>query len=798
MGFINQFPYSDAHELNLDWVIAQVRSVMNDMKNFKAVNTINYLGVWSITKQYTAWSIVNYNDDAYMSVKEVPTGIDITNTDYWIYISQFVIDDHLDINSVNAVQNKVITARIEEIINYIETDISSKIEDIETDISAITNGLEDMKDQVDTNTGAIASETVARSAADTLLSERIDSIIALPDGSTTADAELIDIRIGADGTEYASAGDAVRGQVDIINNGIGNTDKNGIINSEYIDLSDYTDYIPGKYYNTAGAETAFVNGIGSTKAIRIPEGVSVLEFVTTSTKAGNTVITFWNDTAATDATFVDYFRVTSSNSYGTFYMLVPSGAKYLRYPFYDYDPKVNYIKYNTIGINGDKFTEAAIATMQHREINLTSFVISTTGQKMLSDEFVVDDWCMAYVDDMDYQLAAVNVHTTPETVIAYNNVIDLPAGTYRLMFRNKTHPSDVIEPDKLSLVHVKYGCKVGANTLTSLLDFDKEGIYHIPRVNTLNITDLPADWTHNASAVLKVKKFYTGGSSNNVYEIQMLKTLDTNPRAWFRYTRGGSEISSWRGGSVLSTKKVSFFGDSITTFVGWIPSGNATWYTGNNAGVSTVYDTWFKKVIDALGLDLVVNNSWSGRAVSNVRDEESAHQTDAAYKLANAEALATDDDNPEIIIIKLGINDFNHDAPLGSYDGTSALPDDPTYFTNAYAMMLDNVMTLYPQARVYCCTLMQCERSGSTGFPEINGNGDSLGTWNQAIVKLAHAFGAEVIDHDVCGITYYNLSDYMGDYSSGQGTGLHPNAAGMTLIANKTIDKMDPGIRFRY
>lgn len=234
--------------------------------------------------------------------------------------------------------------------------------------------------------------------------------------------------------------------------------------------------------------------------------------------------------------------------------------------------------------------------------------------------------------------------------------------------------------------------------------------------------------------------------------------------------------------SKYNGKKISILGDSISTYSGYIPSGNKVWYTGSNSGVASVDETWWKRVIDYFGMELLVNNSWSGSRVTTTNGESSAGCMTRCESLGDA---------PDIIIVFMGANDFNNEVVIGTYDGTGDFPTTTTTFREAYAIMLNKILTKYKIAEVYVCTLLPCESSGSIGFPESNGNGVLWRTLNDTIIELANLFGVKVLENHKCGLTYQNMDIYMGDYVE-NGRALHPNAEGHKLIADhiiKTLEK---------
>ena len=194
--FVNQFPYMDCHEMNLDWIIKTVKMLDNKVETYTILNTISYQGEWLITKQYTKWSVVFYNGLGYLSLQPVPGNVPISNTDYWMVIAPYAPEDHFDEDSMNPVQNSVITAKFAEIS-----------EDISDEASA--------REEADNTLGGrIDDEETARENADNTLSGRIDdaelaiaklSNYVTPEMVGTIDTEAHANAAIADAITYAEA-----------------------------------------------------------------------------------------------------------------------------------------------------------------------------------------------------------------------------------------------------------------------------------------------------------------------------------------------------------------------------------------------------------------------------------------------------------------------------------------------------------------------------------------------------------------------------------------------------------------
>ena len=88
--FFNSYPYTDFHELNLSWVVSELRSFATTLEQFVSINALKYADPiqWNITTQYEKNTIVidPASGTAYISVDAVPSGVDITNTDYWTVV----------------------------------------------------------------------------------------------------------------------------------------------------------------------------------------------------------------------------------------------------------------------------------------------------------------------------------------------------------------------------------------------------------------------------------------------------------------------------------------------------------------------------------------------------------------------------------------------------------------------------------------------------------------------------------------------------------------------------------------
>ncbi len=261
---------------------------------------------------------------------------------------------------------------------------------------------------------------------------------------------------------------------------------------------------------------------------------------------------------------------------------------------------------------------------------------------------------------------------------------------------------------------------------------------------------------------------------------------------WSEEVDSDPEITQLK--QILYGKKISFLGDSITTFDTYNNNINANttiadnrvFYDGSTASgkvdISNPYKTWWMKTITKLGLGLVVNNSSSGSKVF----EPSGSRTDYGWGTRATNLHSNIGTDPDIIAVYLGINDVNNGNTLGEYseslygtiitdngDGTYTYST-PTTFAEAYIIMMHKIITRYPNADVYCMTLPPNGRELS--------NESNLTKYNNIIRQVATHYGLTITDlYNDSGVTYENYSDYL------HSDNLHPKETGMAAISDTFI-----------
>lgn len=216
--------------------------------------------------------------------------------------------------------------------------------------------------------------------------------------------------------------------------------------------------------------------------------------------------------------------------------------------------------------------------------------------------------------------------------------------------------------------------------------------------------------------------------------------------------------AKWEEATMENTN-IAIMGDSISTFYSPSSKVNSIWQGENQyyypkyaPSVSSVSQTWWYQTVEALGANLLVNNSLSGSAVCVGNNKG----MDRARVLKNMFNNVI----PDVLIIYLGVN-----------DGVSKVT--ATQFEKGYRTMLELVETNFPSCQVFVCTLPY----------ETYTDGLYRDGYNDIIGNLAKEYEIPVIDlSNIWDSSTEKKNDWHYLYDN-----IHPGTLGMQRIASVAI-----------
>lgn len=610
----------------------------------------------------------------------------------------------------------------------------------------------------------------------TVLENRMNTFASLPEGSTSSDAELTDIRVPANGFNdnkpYTTAGNAVRGQVGSLKKDLDNLADISV--NDLLNGITYENKIFGSdsYLDTAMVEN---NNFLCTPILSITPNKKYR-----ITVPNNVVYCYWSAFSKSVTTGSKFYNWSSDD-------IIQVEAPYIRicfsYPGYTTAMDASTFKANAYYVNDIK-----VDTSYMIDITDSNWVLSSenyqTNEKVKLD--ISQDY---YIEIPDRTQCLINLYDaggnnsgsigwlSKSQIISFNGVA-FDVFKHFTISQRFYGGFETINSDNRPKIY-----KVGVSNESQTLTFNmtQNGYVNATDGTITNKSDIYWGVTdyltipHNTKIILnnmryntdialmlgyaiydENKKFLRGGRENAIKvknADRYIVLCDANSEG----THVNRTVCFVGNSSPFADKKIAFSGDSITFGYNDLLSGKQ------------LDNTWVNQVGNALGVKEVINLGVSSATLMK-SDNTSIIEVYKEYS-----------DNIDIIGFMIGINDAYHNYPFGKIDST-----DETTFCGCMHSLCNGIINKWkPSDDKFVFIMLYPQADATLVNPDAIYKGlHGWEAWIEATKDIAQYYAIPVCDlyHNV-GITPH--SDTKNIYWGGSPTkhSAHPTQIGANVFA---------------
>ena len=539
-------------------------------------------------------------------------------------------------------------------------------------------------------TGSITNAT-SEEAAYAKTNARIDNIIA-HNNDTEGNSELVDIRTGTDGTVYASAGAAVRKQLEKViyrqnhsfnmltttwKNGKSLNHENEVVQANRC-ISDYID-ISSKLLEVNVPDNQSVKY----SMVFFDDNQQCVREIPYSTTSGTYDGRY-------DGSYCKYCRIRIGMNDDS----VPS--------YYSDLTNAVVLKWADSSVQEYRGNIAALGYISFAQCTQNGYyAFSHDDLSVISDKGIITAGGILKVENN----AASNQR--------FQTVVDTNGVQY---FRYGSNP--FVKISDMSVCQ-QYRGNIQTLGYSTIRACNQMGYYNCPTGYVANLTDAPSDLSSGF-----IVEVYPYASSGVIYQT----ITDNNGDQWFRY---GDRPFVRRNSNGYAKPVWYAIGDSIT-------QGFYSYMNGGTPAISTTTNCWAKIVADKAGFSLTNYGVGGSGFVHNATVGDHLNARDHIDTI--------DFSSADIVTIAYGINDWKGSDTFGSFN------DDITTGGTVYSNMryvIEKILTDNPECKVFIITPINASKYGNqSGNWSLSHtiNGKTLEDMFQLEKTVADYYGIELID----------------------------------------------------